>query len=38
VNALTRRIVLSVALFLAVLFAAWMGWIDLHGVGSNPVR
>ncbi|GAB2509930.1 twin transmembrane helix small protein [Lysobacter humi (ex Lee et al. 2017)] len=38
VNALTRRIVLSVALILGVIFAAWMGWIDFHGVGSNPVR
>ena len=38
VNALTRRIVLSVALILAVVFAAWMGWIDFHGVGSNPGR
>jgi uncharacterized transporter YbjL len=38
VNALTRRIVLSVALILGVVFAAWMGWIDFHGVGSNPQR
>ena len=38
VNALTRRIVLSIALILAVVFAAWMGWIDFHGVGSNPTR
>jgi succinate dehydrogenase/fumarate reductase cytochrome b subunit len=38
VNALTRRIVLSIALILAVVLAAWMGWIDFHGVGSNPVR
>ncbi|GGZ65645.1 membrane protein [Lysobacter xinjiangensis] len=38
VNALTRRIVLSVALILAIVFAAWMGWIDFHGVGSNPGR
>lgn len=36
VNALTRRIVLSVALILGLVFAAWMGWIDFHGVGSNP--
>ena len=36
VNALTKRIVLSVALILGVVFAAWMGWIDFHGVGSNP--
>lgn len=38
VNALTRRIVLSIALILAVVLAAWMGWIDFHGVGSNPKR
>ena len=38
VNALTRRIVLSVGLVLAIIFAAWMGWIDFHGVGSNPGR
>ena len=38
VNALTRRIVLSVVLILAVVLAAWMGWIDFHGVGSNPTR
>ncbi|GHE39446.1 twin transmembrane helix small protein [Vulcaniibacterium thermophilum] len=38
VNALTRRIALSVALILGVVFAAWMGWIDFHGVGSNPGR
>ncbi|HEY4581274.1 MAG TPA: twin transmembrane helix small protein [Lysobacter sp.] len=38
VNALTRRIVLSIVLFLAIVFAAWMGWIDFHGVGSNPGR
>ena len=38
VNALTRRIVLSIALILAIVFAAWMGWIDFHGVGSNPSR
>lgn len=36
VNALTRRIVLSVALILGVVFAAYMGWIDFHGVGRNP--
>ncbi|TZF89764.1 twin transmembrane helix small protein [Cognatilysobacter lacus] len=38
VNALTRRIVLSVGLILAIIFAAWMGWIDFHSVGSNPPR
>ena len=36
VNALTRRILLSIALILGVVFAVWMGWIDFHGVGSNP--
>lgn len=36
VNALTRRVALSVALVLGIVFAAWMGWIDFHGVGSNP--
>lgn len=33
VNALTRRIALSVALILGVVFAVWMGWIEPHGVG-----
>lgn len=32
VNALTRRIAISVALILAVIFAAWMGWIEPHGI------
>jgi hypothetical protein len=36
VNALTRRIVLSVALILLVILAIYMGWITPHGVGSNP--
>lgn len=36
VNALTRRIVLSVVLVVGVVFAAWMGWIDFHGVGRRP--
>lgn len=30
--ALTVRISLSVALFLFILFAHWMGWIQAHGV------
>lgn len=38
VHALTRRIVLSVVLVLILIVAAWMGWIDFHGVGSNPAR
>ncbi|MBW8810138.1 twin transmembrane helix small protein [Lysobacter capsici] len=36
VNALTRRIALSVALILLVILAIYMGWITPHGVGSNP--
>ncbi len=36
VNALTRRIALSVALILFVILAIYMGWITPHGVGSNP--
>lgn len=34
VNALTRRVALSIALILAVMLAAKMGWIDFHGVGG----
>ncbi|MGH8085483.1 MAG: twin transmembrane helix small protein [Lysobacter sp.] len=34
VNALTRRIVLSIALILLVVLAQKMGWIEFHGVGS----
>lgn len=33
VNALTRRIALSVVLILLVVLAIWMGWITPHGVG-----
>jgi succinate dehydrogenase/fumarate reductase cytochrome b subunit len=36
VNALTRRIALSVALILLVVLANYMGWIEFHGVGRNP--
>ncbi len=36
VNALTRRIALSVALILIIILAIAMGWITPHGVGSNP--
>lgn len=36
VNALTRRIALSVALIIGVIVAAKMGWIEFHGVGRNP--
>ena len=32
VNALTRRIALSVALILLVVLAIWMGWITPHGI------
>jgi succinate dehydrogenase/fumarate reductase cytochrome b subunit len=34
VNALTRRIALSVALILLVILAMYMGWIKPHGVGG----
>lgn len=33
VNALTRRIGLSVALILLVALAIYMGWITPHGIG-----
>lgn len=33
VKALTRRIALSVALILIVMFAIWMGWIQPHDLG-----
>ena len=33
VNALTRRIALSVALILLVALAIYMGWITPHGLG-----
>jgi succinate dehydrogenase/fumarate reductase cytochrome b subunit len=36
VNALTRRIALSVALILLVVLANYMGWIEFHGVGRRP--
>ena len=36
VNALTKRIALSVALIALVVLANYMGWIEFHGVGSNP--
>jgi succinate dehydrogenase/fumarate reductase cytochrome b subunit len=34
VNALTRRIGLSVVLILLVILAIYMGWIKPHGVGA----
>lgn len=36
VNALTRRIALSVALILLVALSIWMGWITPHGL--NPTH
>ena len=36
VNALTRRIALSIALIIGIVIAAKMGWIEFHGVGRNP--
>ena len=36
VNALTKRIALSVALILFVVLAIYMGWITPHGVGRAP--
>lgn len=36
VNALTKRIGVSVALILLVVLAIYMGWITPHGVGRNP--
>ena len=36
VNALTRRIAVSVALILLVILAIYMGWIEPHGVGRAP--
>lgn len=34
VNALTKRIALSVALILIVMLSIWMGWIKPHGIGG----
>ena len=36
VNALTKRIALSVVLILLVALAIYMGWITPHGVGRAP--
>jgi succinate dehydrogenase/fumarate reductase cytochrome b subunit len=36
VNALTRRIALSVALILFIALAIYMGWITPHGMGRAP--
>src|SRR5690606_16807075 len=36
VNALTKRISLSIALILLVVLANYMGWIEFHGVCRSP--
>lgn len=36
VNALTRRIAVSVALILLVALSIYMGWITPHGIGRAP--
>jgi len=36
VNALTRRIALSIALILLVALAIYMGWITPHDIGRAP--
>src|SRR4249919_1789498 len=36
VNALTRRIALSIALIIGVVIAAEMGWIEFHDIGRKP--
>jgi succinate dehydrogenase/fumarate reductase cytochrome b subunit len=36
VNALTKRIALSVGLILFLILAIFMGWIEPHGIGRNP--
>ena len=36
VNALTRRIALSVALILIIILSIKMGWIQPHGIGRSP--
>jgi len=38
VNALTRRIALSVALILLVMLSIWMGWIEPHGLPGAPAK
>ena len=34
VNALTRRVALSIAMILVVIIASKMGWIQFHGVNG----
>ena len=36
VNALTKRIALSVALSLFIALSIYMGWITPHGIGRAP--
>ena len=36
VRALTWRIGLSIGLFLLLLLAGWMGWIEPHGLYPRP--
>jgi succinate dehydrogenase/fumarate reductase cytochrome b subunit len=36
VNALTKRIALSVALILIIVISILMGWIEPHGIGRDP--
>ena len=36
VNALTRRVALSVALIVLVALSIYMGWITPHGIGRAP--
>lgn len=36
VRALTWRIGLSIGLFLLLLLAGWMGWIEPHGLYPKP--
>jgi hypothetical protein len=36
VNALTKRVALSVALILFIALAIYMGWITPHGIGRAP--
>ena len=36
VNALTRRIALSIALIVIVMLSIKFGWIQPHGVGVSP--
>ena len=36
VNALTKRVALSVGLILFIALAIYMGWITPHGIGRAP--